>query len=151
MSCEELKRAVERVLERIDEMEVLLNAILDELRELRSGARAEAGARAPGSLIGELREKLFLPVSEVRSKGALKRALERGLLVVLRDEGANREVAVLKEAARRLLSRLPMSAEDAERLSEREYELLQILNRLGYVLLRGGQYVKTSLAEEFYT
>jgi uncharacterized protein YllA (UPF0747 family) len=59
-------------------------------------------------------------------------------------------VVVLKEAARQLLDKLPMSLKDAEKLPERDYELLQILNRLGYVLLKGGTYVKTDLAEEFY-
>jgi hypothetical protein len=56
--------------------------------------------------------------------------MERGLVLVMRDEGANRDVVVLKEAARQLLDKLPMSVEDAEKLPERDYELLQILNRL---------------------
>ncbi|MFN7105664.1 MAG: hypothetical protein ACK4M3_03670, partial [Pyrobaculum sp.] len=92
----------------------------------------------------------FIPLSEVKSRQALRQAMERGLVVVLRDEGANREVVVLKEAARRLLDKLPLTLQEAERLDERSYELLQLLNRLGYVLLKGSQYVKTDLAEEFY-
>jgi len=143
--CEDLKR----VLERLDEIEIMLNTVLEELRELK---RAAPGTRQlpKSSFIDVLRERKFVQLSEVKSRQALRQALERGVVLVLRDEGANREYVVLKEAARELLNRLPMSASDAEKLGGREYELLQILNRLGYVLLKGGQYIKTELAEEFY-
>ncbi|MGC9050221.1 hypothetical protein [Pyrobaculum sp.] len=145
MVCEDVKR----VLERLDEIEIMLNTILEELRELKKSA---PGARQPqkSSFIDILREKKFVQLSEIKSRQALRQALERGLVLVLRDEGANREYVVLKEAARELLEKLPMSLSDAEKLGRREYELLQILNRLGYVLLKGGQYIKTELAEEFY-
>ncbi|MGC9131478.1 MAG: hypothetical protein ACP5H5_07835 [Pyrobaculum sp.] len=145
MVCEDVKR----VLERLDEIEIMLNTVLEELRELKKSA---PGARQPqkSSFIDMLREKKFVQLSEIKSRQALRQALERGLVLVLRDEGANREYVVLKEAARELLEKLPMSVSDAEKLGGREYELLQILNRLGYVLLKGGQYIKTELAEEFY-
>lgn len=143
--CEDVKR----VLERLDEIEIMLNTVLEELRELKKSA---PGARQPqkSSFIDMLREKKFVQLSEIKSRQALRQALERGLVLVLRDEGANREYVVLKEAARELLEKLPISVSDAEKLGGREYELLQILNRLGYVLLKGGQYIKTELAEEFY-
>lgn len=142
-SCVELAK----ILEKLDEIEILLNTVLEELRELKRG-RAER--RVGSSFIEVLRDRRFIPLAEVRSKQVLRQALDRGVVVILRDEGANREVVVLKDAARNLLERLPMSVADAERLDPRDYELLQILNRLGYVLLRGGQYIKTELAEEFY-
>jgi hypothetical protein len=143
--CEDVKR----ILEKLDEIEILLNTVLEELRELKKSA---PGARQPqkSCFIDMLREKKFVQLSEIKSRHALRQALERGLVLVLRDEGANREYVVLKEAARELLEKLPMSVSDAEKLSGREYELLQILNRLGYVLLKGGRYIKTELAEEFY-
>ncbi|AET31492.1 hypothetical protein [Pyrobaculum ferrireducens] len=145
MVCEDVKR----VLERLDEIEIMLNTVLEELRELKKSA---PGARQPqkSSFIDMLREKKFVQLSEIKSRQALRQALERGLVLVLRDEGTNREYVVLKEAARELLEKLPISVSDAEKLGGREYELLQILNRLGYVLLKGGQYIKTELAEEFY-
>jgi hypothetical protein len=144
MSCENLKK----VLDRLDEIEILLNTILEEIREIK---KAKPQPReAPKSFIEILRDRKFLPLTEVKSRQALRQAMERGLVLILRDEGANREVVVLKEAARQLLDKLPMSLKDAEKLPERDYELLQILNRLGYVLLKGGTYVKTDLAEEFY-
>jgi hypothetical protein len=144
MSCEDVKK----VLDRLDEIEILLNTILEEVREIK---KAKPQPReAPKSFIEILRDRKFLPLTEVKSRQALRQAMERGLVLILRDEGANREVVVLKEAARQLLDKLPMSLKDAEKLPERDYELLQILNRLGYVLLKGGTYVKTDLAEEFY-
>ncbi|MCC6035682.1 MAG: hypothetical protein LM559_01350 [Pyrobaculum sp.] len=144
MSCEDVKK----VLDRLDEIEILLNTILEEIREIK---KAKPQPReAPKSFIEILRDRKFLPLTEVKSRQALRQAMERGLVLILRDEGANREVVVLKEAARQLLDKLPMSLKDAEKLPERDYELLQILNRLGYVLLKGGTYVKTDLAEEFY-
>ncbi|ABL88821.1 conserved hypothetical protein [Pyrobaculum islandicum DSM 4184] len=144
MSCEEFRR----ILERLDELEILLNTVLEELREIKRGKPKPEGETK--SFIEVLRERKFIPLSEVKSRQALRQAMERGLVLVLHDEGANREVVVLKEAARKLLDRLPMSVKDAEKLNERDYELLQILNRLGYVLLKSGQYIKTELAEEFY-
>jgi hypothetical protein len=144
MSCEDVKK----VLDRLDEIEILLNTILEEIREIK---KAKPQLReAPKSFIEILRDRKFLPLTEVKSRQALRQAMERGLVLILRDEGANREVVVLKETARQLLDKLPMSLKDAEKLPERDYELLQILNRLGYVLLKGGTYVKTDLAEEFY-
>jgi len=144
MSCDEVKK----ILERLDEIEILLNTLLEEVRELKRGTSARE--ERPRAFIEVLREKKLLPLSEVKSRQALRQALEKGLVVVLRDEGANREVVVLKEAARKLLDKLPMSTKDVEKLDERDYELLQLLNRLGYVLQKGGQYIKTELAEEFY-
>jgi hypothetical protein len=144
MSCENLKK----VLDRLDEIEILLNTILEEIREIKKAKPQPRGA--PKSFIEILRDRKFLPLTEVKSRQALRQAMERGLVLILRDEGANREVVVLKEAARQLLDKLPMSLKDAEKLPERDYELLQMLNRLGYVLLKGGTYVKTDLAEEFY-
>jgi hypothetical protein len=144
MSCEDVKK----ILDRLDEIEILLNTILEEIREIK---KAKSQPReAPKSFIEILRDRKFLPLTEVKSRQALRQAMERGLVLILRDEGANREVVVLKETARQLLDKLPMSLKDAEKLPERDYELLQILNRLGYVLLKGGTYVKTDLAEEFY-
>ncbi|MFZ8810944.1 MAG: hypothetical protein ACO2PN_22900 [Pyrobaculum sp.] len=144
MSCEDAKR----ILERLDELEILLNTILEEVRELKK-TRPQP-KEGPKSFIEVLRDRRFMPLTDIKSRQALRQAMERGLVLVMRDEGANRDVVVLKEAARQLLDKLPMSVEDAEKLSERDYELLQILNRLGYVLLKGGQYIKTDLAEEFY-
>jgi hypothetical protein len=144
MSCEDAKR----ILERLDELEILLNTILEEVRELKKTRPQQK--EGPKSFIEVLRDKRFMPLTEIKSRQALRQAMERGLVLILRDEGANREVVVLKEAARQLLDKLPMSLKDAEKLPERDYELLQILNRLGYVLLKGGTYVKTDLAEEFY-
>jgi hypothetical protein len=144
MSCEDAKR----ILERLDELEILLNTILEEVRELKK-TRPQP-KEGPKSFIEVLRDKRFMPLTEIKSRQALRQAMERGLVLILRDEGANREVVVLKEAARQLLDKLPMSLKDAEKLPERDYELLQMLNRLGYVLLKGGTYVKTDLAEEFY-
>jgi hypothetical protein len=144
MSCEDVKK----VLDRLDEIEILLNTILEEIREIKKAKPQPK--EAPKSFIEILRDRKFLPLTEVKSRQALRQAMERGLVLILRDEGANREVVVLKEAARQLLDKLPMSLKDAEKLPERDYELLQILNRLGYVLLKGGTYVKTDLAEEFY-
>ena len=144
MSCEDAKR----ILERLDEMEILLNTILEEVRELKKTRPQQK--EGPKSFIEVLRYKRFMPLTEIKSRQALRQAMERGLVLILRDEGANREVVVLKEAARQLLDKLPMSLKDAEKLPEHDYELLQILNRLGYVLLKGGTYVKTELAEEFY-
>ena len=144
MSCEDAKR----ILERLDELEILLNTILEEVRELKKTRPQQK--EGPKSFIEVLRDRRFIPLTEIKSRQALRQAMERGLVLILRDEGANREVVVLKEAARQLLDKLPMSLKDAEKLPERDYELLQILNRLGYVLLKGGTYVKTELAEEFY-
>ncbi|ACB39635.1 hypothetical protein [Pyrobaculum neutrophilum] len=142
MECEDTKK----ILERLDEIEILIRNLLEEVRELKRGRAVQA----PRGLVEVLREKKFMPVSEVKSRQALREAMERGLVLVLRDEGANRDVVVLKEAARALLDKLPISVKDSEKLPSRDYELLQILNRLGYVLLKGGQYIKTDLAEEFY-
>ena len=143
MSCEEALRRIE---ERLAAIEGMLEMILSELRE--SKQRGEPRGRAH-PLIEEIRKRLFIPVNEIRSRTALRRLMERGEVVVLRDEGANREVVTVKDVVRRLLEKLPMRVEDAARLDEREYELLQILNRLGYVLVRDGKYVRTELAQEF--
>ncbi|MEM1662568.1 MAG: hypothetical protein QXU58_04250 [Pyrobaculum sp.] len=139
-------REIRQVLEKLDEIEILLNTVLEELRELKRG-RFE---KQRGSFIDFLRERRYISITEIKSRQVLRQALEKGLVVVLKDEAANREIVVLKEVVRKLLERLPISIDDAERLEPREYELLQILNRLGYVLQKGGQYIKTELAEEFY-
>jgi hypothetical protein len=110
MSCEDAKR----ILERLDELEILLNTILEEVRELKKTRPQQK--EGPKSFIEVLRDRRFMPLTDIKSRQALRQAMERGLVLVMRDEGANRDVVVLKEAARQLLDKLPMSVGDAEKL-----------------------------------
>lgn len=142
VECEEFRK----ILERLDELEIVLNTLLEEVRELKKGTPK----KMPQSFIEILKTRKYISLSEIKSRQALRQAMERGLVTILRDEGANREIVIFKEAARQLLDKLPMTSQQVEKLDERSYELLQILNRLGYVLIKGNQYVKTDLAEEFY-
>ncbi|MFB6490855.1 MAG: hypothetical protein TU35_006380 [Thermoproteus sp. AZ2] len=94
-------------------------------------------------------EKKFMDINEIKSKTALRKLLERGAVVALRDEGANREVVTTKEVILELLNKLPLPVDEVEKLDEREYELLEILNRLGYVIKKDNKYMATDLAQEF--
>ncbi|WP_069808272.1 hypothetical protein [Vulcanisaeta thermophila] len=150
MSSNECVRLLREVLKRLEVIEGELDMLREEIEELR-GTRVETPREGSvgSSLIRIINERLFMDTKEVMSKGLLKRLVDSGKVIILRDEGANREVVTTKEIVRKLLSKLPLSPSDAARLSDREYELLQILNRLGYVLLRDGKYVPSEEAKEF--
>jgi len=145
MREEECQKAIRELALRLDEIEVLLNSLLEEIRELRGGRRAYEKS----SLLDAIRRNKFLYVHEVKSRNSLRKLVERGLALVLRDEGANQEIVTTRDIVKSVLDRLPMSISDVEKLDEREYELLKFLNRLGYVIVKDGQYKPTPLAEEF--
>jgi len=140
--CSEVLQVVKRLEERVAAIEGMLEMLMSE-------QRGETRRRPGTTLVDEIRRRVYIPVNEIRSRSLLRRLIESGEVVLLRDEGANREVVTLKEVIRRVLGKLPLRQEEAAKLDEREYELLQMLNRLGYVLLRDGSYVKTELAREF--
>jgi len=100
-------------------------------------------------LIKAISDNLFLDTRDVMAKRLLKRLIDNGKVVLLRDESANREVVTTKEVIRNLLGKLPISINEIDKLSDREYELLLILNRLGYVLLRDNKYVVSEASKEF--
>jgi hypothetical protein len=81
MSCEDAKR----ILERLDELEILLNTILEEVRELKK-TRPQP-KEGPKSFIEVLRDRRFMPLTDIKSRQALRQAMERGLVLVMRDEG----------------------------------------------------------------
>jgi len=156
MPEDECARMLKELEERVEALEGLVNLALEELRDIRSlleqrGGAARARDEGGHPLLRAIEERKFLDTKEIRSKNALRALLERGVVVLLRDEGANREVATTKKIVSDLLSRLPLDVEKAESLGEREYELLEILNRLGYVIKKDNKYVATQLAEEFRT
>ncbi len=145
---------IREVLERLEAIEGELDLIKEELRELHGRDTAQVQARSQqlgGGLLKAISNNLFLDTRDVMAKRLLKRLIdEGGKVVVLRDEAANREVVTTKEIIRKLLSKLPISINDIDKLSDREYELLTILNRLGgYVLLRDNKYVISETAKEF--
>ncbi|BDR92063.1 hypothetical protein [Vulcanisaeta souniana] len=147
-------RLLREVLERLESIEGELDLVKDELRELREqGIKQQSsstGTQQFGSgLLRLINESLFLDTKDVLSKRLLKRLIDSGRVILLRDESANREVVTTKEIIRRLLSKLPISINEINKLSDREYELLTMLNRLGYVLLRDNKYVISDTAKEF--
>ncbi len=154
-SYSECIRLLKEILERLEAIEGEIDLIKEEIREIRGQeygrARAvntEAMSRG-GSLIKMINDNLFLDTKDVIAKRLLKRLIDSGRVVLLRDETANREVVTTKDIIRRLLSKLPISINEIEKLNDREYELLTILNRLGYVLLRDNKYVVSESAREF--
>ncbi|MGC8583561.1 MAG: hypothetical protein ACP5KY_02090 [Thermoproteus sp.] len=156
MRDDECAKRLKELEERIEALEGLVNLALEELRDIRSlleqrGSAARARDEGGHPLLRAIEERKFLDTKEIRSKSALRGLIERGVVVLLRDEGANREIATTKKIVSDLLSRLPLDVGEAERLGEREYELLEILNRLGYVIKKDNKYVATQLADEFKT
>ena len=152
---DECIRLLKEVLERLESIEGELDLIREEIKELRGqGLRGRQTilreeAQEGRGLIKAINDNLFLDTKDIVAKRALKRLIDSGRVILLRDETANREVVTTKEVVRNLLSKLPISINEIDKLSDREYELLLILNRLGYVLLRDNKYVATEAAKEF--
>lgn len=152
---DECIRLLKEVLERLESIEGELDLIREEIKELRGqglkGRQAilREDAQEGRGLIKAINDNLFLDTKDIVAKRALKRLIDSGRVILLRDETANREVVTTKEVVRNLLSKLPISINEIDKLSDREYELLLILNRLGYVLLRDNKYVATEAAKEF--
>ncbi|KUO81137.1 MAG: hypothetical protein RXN89_06080 [Vulcanisaeta sp.] len=147
-------RLLKEVLERLESIEGELDLIKEEIGELRSQGRSKAVAyhespQGGRGLIKAISDNLFLDTRDVMAKRLLKRLIDNGKVVLLRDESANREVVTTKEVIRNLLGKLPISINEIDKLSDREYELLLILNRLGYVLLRDNKYVVSEASKEF--
>ncbi|MEZ0249034.1 MAG: hypothetical protein ABWJ97_07145 [Thermoproteus sp.] len=153
---EECLRRLKELEERLEALEGLVSLALEELRDVRSLLEQKEAAgperkRGEGAhpLLRAIEDKLFLDTRDVRSKSALRRLVEQGIAILLRDEAANREVVTTKRIVLDLLKKLPLDVDKAESLSEREYELLEILNRLGYVIKKDNKYIATELADEF--
>jgi len=147
-------RLLKEVLERLESIEGELDLIKEEIGELRSQGRSKAVAyhespQGGRGLIKAISDNLFLDTRDVMAKRLLKRLIDNGKVVLLRDESANREVVTTKEVIRNLLGKLPIPINEIDKLSDREYELLLILNRLGYVLLRDNKYVVSEASKEF--
>ncbi|KUO94242.1 MAG: hypothetical protein AT717_05955 [Vulcanisaeta sp. CIS_19] len=147
-------RLLKEVLERLESIEGELDLIKEEIGELRSRGRSKAVAyhespQGGRGLIKAISDNLFLDTRDVMAKRLLKRLIDNGKVVLLRDESANREVVTTKEVIKNLLGKLPISINEIDKLSDREYELLLILNRLGYVLLRDNKYVVSEASKEF--
>lgn len=151
MSANDCIRLLKEVINRLEVIEGQLDMLREEIEELKSQVRTEKPMerQAPPSLVRLINERLFMDTKEVMAKNLLKRLVASNRVIILRDEGANREIVTTKEIIRKLLSKLPLSTTDATKLNDREYELLQILNRLGYVLLRDNKYVPSEEAKEF--
>ncbi|MEL9991122.1 MAG: hypothetical protein QXP98_09000 [Thermoproteus sp.] len=153
---EECLKRLKELEERLEALEGLVNLALEELRDLRSLLEQKEVAgperrKSEGThpLLRAIEDRLFLDTKEIRSKNALRRLVEQGVAILLRDEAANREVVTTKKIVLDLLNKLPLDVDKAESLGEREYELLEILNRLGYVIKKDNKYVATELADEF--
>ena len=142
-------KKLEELEQRLDVIEGMLNIVIEELRLLRrsKGSRTY-GAGEGERLLRYIREKLFMDVEEVYSRSHLRRLVERGMAILLRDDAANREFLTTRESIRRLYEKLPLSISSIDSLNEREYQLLLILNRLGYVILKDNEYVPTELIRE---
>ncbi|ADN50282.1 hypothetical protein [Vulcanisaeta distributa] len=152
--CGECIKLLREVLERLEAIEGELDLIKEELRELRTQGITQPqqqlrSQQLGGGLLKAISNNLFLDTRDVMAKRLLKRLIDEGKVVLLRDETANREVVTTKEIIRKLLSKLPISINEIDKLSDREYELLTILNRLGYVLLKDNKYVISEAAKEF--
>jgi len=147
--CAEIKRMLKELLERVAVIEGMVEMVKEDLEELKKGRTRGRKEGLSKGLVQVVEDRIYLPTSEVKSKRLLMRLIERGDLILLRDDVANVEVVTAPSIVRRIVERLPINLSDVDKaFSEREYELLGLLNRLGYVLIRDGKYVPTNLINE---
>jgi hypothetical protein len=104
-------RLLKEVLERLESIEGELDLIKEEIGELRSQGRSKAiisheSSQGGRGLIKAISDNLFLDTRDVMAKRLLKRLIDNGKVVLLRDESANREVVTTKEVIRNLLADL---------------------------------------------
>ncbi len=142
-----IESAIENVLKRLDKIEKMLQTLNEKLEKARPVTRRESYGT---TLLDMVRDNVYLETNKIRAKRTLKRLIDEGKLVLLRDDMLNLEVVTTPDTIKNILKKLPLPVEEADKvLSEREYELLKILNRLGYVLIKDNVYVCSELANEF--
>lgn len=144
------ERLLKELLERLTVIEGMLEMLREDVEELkRSRAGGRRGVGFSRGLIKTVENSVYIPTSEVRARGLLRRLVEGGKLILLRDDVANVEIVTTPSNVKKIADRLPIAVNDVVKVfNEREYELLSILNRLGYVLIRDGKYVATDLMSE---
>jgi uncharacterized protein YydD (DUF2326 family) len=142
-----IESALEDISKRLDKIEKILQDLSEKLEKARPVTR-----RGPygTTLLEMVKDNVYLETNKIRAKRTLKRLIDEGKLVLLRDDMLNLEVVTTPDIIRSILKKLPVPVEEADKVfNEREYELLKILNRLGYVLIRDNVYVRSELANEF--
>lgn len=106
--CSECIKLLREVLERLEAIEGELDLIKEELRELRGREITQPqqqlrSQQLGGGLLKAISNNLFLDTRDVMAKRLLKRLIDEGKVVLLRDETANREVVTTKEIIRSYL------------------------------------------------
>ncbi len=154
-----VKKTYSTLRSELDEIKSKLDELSQRVSRLESSLKVSRAYRTLGresltesakKILEEIRRNLFIDTKSILNKRALKILVDRGKVVLLRDEMLNLEVVTTPDIVRKILSRLPKSADEVAReFTEREYELLKILNRLGYVLIRDNVYVPSELSREF--
>ncbi len=145
---EYIESALEDIIKRLEKIEKTLQEVVNKIETSRTRTWSRTGGYG-STLLDMVRDQVYLETNKIRAKKTLKRLIDEGKLILLRDDMLNLEVVTTPENVRKIISKLPLPVEEADKvLSEREYELLKILNRLGYVLIRDNVYVKTELADE---
>jgi len=143
---EELAMKIEELSEKIEKIEKTI-AKTSKVRTAVGRAQLEAEMR---EILELIRKNLFVETKSIVNKKALRMLIESGKVVVLRDEMLNLEIVTTPSIVRKILLRLPKSVDEVvKEFTDREYELLKILNRLGYVLISDNKYVVSDLAKEF--
>ncbi len=148
---DDVKAKLDEICSRLDEISARITKLEREIAKV-SKTRKHTSTREENAreILESIKRNLFVETKSILNKRALKELIDSGKVILLRDEVLNLEIATTPEIVRRILAKLPKDADKVAReFSEREYELLRILNRLGYVLIRDNRYVVSELAREF--
>lgn len=155
----ELFKLLKLLYKKIEEIEVSIEEMKEEIQNLKKGVekilKSQVSVKTSGKsitkskLVDYIKDKVYLETREIKAKQLLKKLINNGELILLRDDVLNLEVVTAPDVIKRIIEKLPVQVDKVDEVfNEREYQLLKILNRLGYVLVKDGQYVKTDLVKE---
>ncbi len=154
---DEVLKLLRQIFERLESIEGILELIRQDLKDLRKIIRSteelRVGRRSRDkerySLKDVIDKMIYLETKDIKAKELLRRLINKGELITLRDDVLNLEVVTTPKVIRNIIKKLPVQVSEVDKiLSEREYQLLKVLNRLGYVLIKDNQYVATDLVKE---
>lgn len=148
----EIVKLLRQVIKRLDAIEGVLDLIREDLQELKSSIskrKSERKVRTRVYLRDYIDRMIYLETKDIKAKELVRRLVSRKELIMLRDDVLNVEIVTTPKVVKNIINKLPIQANEVDKvLNEREYHLLKVLNRLGYVLIRDNQYVATDLVKE---